>query len=204
MRQWHSEFQARCWYDDAITVVELHGEIDIVAAEALAPRLHRLTAAAGGEVIVDLRPVTFIDCSGLGLLCSLHERLMARGRRLRVLTTRPVTLKMLRLTRLHHAFVVHGSTARGPQRGRSAAEFPTTGRPRRRGPSGARRDHHQRHPPVPPGRTPARRAGGALASRWVMPTGVGADEWVLLERDPGRRGLRWTTGSAGRQCGGPH
>ncbi|MFD4997607.1 STAS domain-containing protein [Streptomyces buecherae] len=137
MRQWHSEFQARCWYDDANTVVELHGEIDIVAAEALAPRLRRLIAAAGGEVIVDLRPVSFIDCSGLGLLCSLHERLMARGRRLRVLATRPVTLKMLRLTGLHHAFVVHGSL----REARSATGLPLSSPPPQagHGPGGAGR-----------------------------------------------------------------
>ncbi|MFT2016666.1 STAS domain-containing protein [Streptomyces sp. 796.1] len=136
MRQWHSEFQARCWYDDAVTVVELHGEIDIVAAEALAPRLRRLTAGSGHEVIVDLRPVTFIDCSGLGMLCVLHERLIARGRRLRVVATRPLTLKMLRLTGLHRAFVVHGSL----REARSATGLPLAPKaPAGRGAAGAGR-----------------------------------------------------------------
>ncbi|MBB5936587.1 STAS domain-containing protein [Streptomyces zagrosensis] len=125
MRQWHSEFQARCWYDGTITVVELQGEIDIVAAESLAPRLRRLTAVQGQEVIVDLRPVTFMDCSGLGMLCALHERLVARGRRLRVVATRPLALKMLRLTGLHGAFQVHGSL----REARSAAGAPLDPQP---------------------------------------------------------------------------
>ncbi|MFE6779538.1 STAS domain-containing protein [Streptomyces sp. NPDC057702] len=131
MRQWHSEYQARCWYDDANTVVELHGEIDIAAAECLAPRLRRLAAGASHEVVIDLRPVTFIDCSGLSMLCALHELLMVDGRRLRVVATRPVTLKMLRLTRLDHAFVVHGSLreARAATRApRGPQSPPATGR----------------------------------------------------------------------------
>lgn len=138
MRQWHSEFQARCWYDDGIAVVELQGEIDIVAAESLAPRLRRLTAGSGHEVIIDLRPVTFIDCSGLGMLCVLHERLIARGRRLRVVATRPLILKMLRLTGLHRAFVVHGSL----REARSATGLPLAARqrPAGRGSHGAALD----------------------------------------------------------------
>ncbi|WP_369214892.1 STAS domain-containing protein [Streptomyces flavofungini] len=87
-------------------VVELHGEFDVLSAASLDTCLHALTSVPDRDVVVDLRPATFIDCSTLGVLCGAHQRLRTDGRRLQVVVTRPLTLRVLRLLRLDHTFRV--------------------------------------------------------------------------------------------------
>ncbi|WP_225102483.1 STAS domain-containing protein [Streptomyces sp. CoH27] len=69
------------------TVVELHGEIDILTAPPLGARLDDLTAVVLPDLVVDLRGVFFIDCAGLGMLCRARNRVMERHGRLRLVTT---------------------------------------------------------------------------------------------------------------------
>ncbi|WP_432253159.1 STAS domain-containing protein [Streptomyces sp. HNM1019] len=81
------------------TVVELHGEIDIAGVESVGPALDAVTAGDGPAVIVDLRPTTFFDCSGLGLLCRAHRRVRERGGRLRLVCDDALILRTLRAGR---------------------------------------------------------------------------------------------------------
>ncbi|SMQ14183.1 anti-anti-sigma factor [Streptomyces sp. Ag82_O1-12] len=48
-------------------VVTLRGELDRLAVPALRARLDMLTAGPCPDLVLDLRPVSFIDCSGLGV-----------------------------------------------------------------------------------------------------------------------------------------
>ncbi|WP_405576486.1 STAS domain-containing protein [Streptomyces sp. NBC_01092] len=59
--------------------MELVGEIDISGATALRDRFDSVTRRRLAKVVVDLRPVTFIDCSGLSLLVQARRRLRERG-----------------------------------------------------------------------------------------------------------------------------
>lgn len=90
-----------------ITVVRLCGEIDILTATPLSVRLDALTAAPSPELVLDLRSVTFIDCSGLAALCRARNRMRIRDGRLRLVTSSPSILRLLRLTDLAHAFEVY-------------------------------------------------------------------------------------------------
>ncbi|MFF3510715.1 STAS domain-containing protein [Streptomyces sp. NPDC002573] len=65
-------------------VVRLRGEIDILAARAVCPRLDGLTAGDRPDLVLDLRAVSFVDCAALGLLCHVRNRVVARGGRLRL------------------------------------------------------------------------------------------------------------------------
>ncbi|WP_443054925.1 STAS domain-containing protein [Streptomyces sp. NBC_00258] len=56
---------------------------------------------------LDLRSVTFIDCSGLAALCRARNRVKIRGGRLRLVTSSPSVLRLLRLTGLAHAFEMY-------------------------------------------------------------------------------------------------
>ncbi|MFK4071723.1 STAS domain-containing protein [Streptomyces sp. NPDC029674] len=85
--------------DDAI-VIEMHGELDLVTYQRMAPLLDAVTAGPEPLVIVDLTPVTFVDCSGLSLLVRAHRRVAHRGGRLRLVCAQPLTLRMLRVTKL--------------------------------------------------------------------------------------------------------
>ncbi|MHC3472709.1 STAS domain-containing protein [Streptomyces sp. 7R007] len=93
------------------TVVALHGEIDLLAAPSLAARLDELTAAAACDVVLDLRAVSFIDCSGLGVLCRARNRVLARRGRLRLVTADPRFLRLLRPVGLAGVFEVRARLA---------------------------------------------------------------------------------------------
>lgn len=82
------------------TVVELHGEIDIAGVGSVGPMLDAATAGDKPAVIVDLRPAAFFDCSGLGLLCRAHRRVMERGGRMRLVCDNALILRTLRAGRM--------------------------------------------------------------------------------------------------------
>ncbi|QEU96052.1 STAS domain-containing protein [Streptomyces kanamyceticus] len=85
---------------DGAIVVELHGDVDLVAYQQTVSLMD--AAASGAEllVVIDLSQVTFFDCSGISLLMRTRRRVRGRGGDLRVVCTDPLTLRMLRITRL--------------------------------------------------------------------------------------------------------
>lgn len=82
------------------TVLEFHGEIDILATLEILPYLDSATALPAPRVVIDLRPVEFFDCSGLRLLYRARRRVLARGGRLHLLCTHELTLRVLKVTGL--------------------------------------------------------------------------------------------------------
>ncbi|MDX3076265.1 STAS domain-containing protein [Streptomyces sp. NPDC088354] len=92
-------------------VVSLHGEIDLISAPLVAARLDALSAAPRPDLVVDLREVGFIDCSGLRVLCRTLRRVRQRGGTLRLVVVDGPVLGALRLADLEHAFDLrHGLT----------------------------------------------------------------------------------------------
>ncbi|MGW2829640.1 STAS domain-containing protein [Streptomyces sp. NPDC001286] len=77
------------------TVMVLRGEIDLLTVPSLSARLDELTAGPCPDLVVDLRDVTFIDCSGLGMLCRARNRVMAHQGRLRLVTDSPEFRRLL-------------------------------------------------------------------------------------------------------------
>ncbi|WP_330340278.1 anti-sigma factor antagonist [Streptomyces sp. NBC_00557] len=88
-------------------VVELRGEIDIVAADEIIPVLDTVTEPAAPSVIVSLLDVDFFDCSGLRLLCRARRRADERGGQLVLVCTHPLTLRILHIVRLTVMFPVY-------------------------------------------------------------------------------------------------
>lgn len=86
--------------------MELSGEIDMLTAPCIGARLDVLTARPLPDLVVDLRSVSFIDCTGLGVLCRVANHVRARQGRLRLVTDNPRFRRILRLTRLSGAFEV--------------------------------------------------------------------------------------------------
>ncbi|MFJ9535851.1 STAS domain-containing protein [Streptomyces sp. NPDC101225] len=89
------------------TVVEVHGEIDLCTAAPLSARLDTLTAGGRPDVVLDLRPVIFIDCSGLRMLCRTRNRVLARRGRLRLVAGGGCFPRILRAARLADVFEIH-------------------------------------------------------------------------------------------------
>ncbi|MFE9642983.1 anti-sigma factor antagonist [Streptomyces sp. NPDC006365] len=86
--------------DRGYTVLEFHGEIDIIAALETVPFLDAATGRPGAQVVLDLRHIEFFDCSGLRLLHRARLRVLDRGGRLRLVCTHPLTLRILQVTGL--------------------------------------------------------------------------------------------------------
>ncbi|PWI13302.1 anti-sigma factor antagonist [Streptomyces sp. Act143] len=91
---------------DDTTVVELCGEIDLCTGPPLSARLDSLTAVPFPDLVLDLRQVAFIDCSGLRTLCRARNRVLARGGRLRLVIESARLLSILRCVDLGEAFEV--------------------------------------------------------------------------------------------------
>jgi anti-anti-sigma factor len=89
--------------------VELRGEIDILTAPPLAARLDALTAGPHPDLVLDLRPMAFIDCAGLGVLCRTRNRALARHGRLRLVTDSRSLRRVLRYVGLADVFELHPS-----------------------------------------------------------------------------------------------
>lgn len=95
-------------------VVELHGEIDLMAAPYISRRLDGLARGeehGGGAVhppdlVIDVAGVTFMDCRGLSALVHAHNLISARHGRLHLIGVRPHLRKLLHLTGLDGTFAV--------------------------------------------------------------------------------------------------
>ncbi|MFJ8330183.1 STAS domain-containing protein [Streptomyces sp. NPDC094437] len=115
---------------DGTTVVTLRGEIDLAAADPLVPRLDALTSGPQPDLVIDLRPVSFMDCAGLRVLCRTRNRVLARGGRLRLVTDGKNVVRLLRATGLGRAFeVLSGLPPRGPNGPLPGRETVPTGPP---------------------------------------------------------------------------
>ncbi|MGW6543720.1 STAS domain-containing protein [Streptomyces massasporeus] len=89
---------------DTARVVTLRGEIDLLTAPALRDRLDMLTTGHCPDLVLDLRRVSFIDCTGLGVLCRVRNRVSARQGRLRLVTDSDLLRRVLRHTGMTGVF----------------------------------------------------------------------------------------------------
>ncbi|MFJ8936663.1 STAS domain-containing protein [Streptomyces sp. NPDC102365] len=104
---------ARCFPHGDATVVELHGEIDVFTVGRITVVLDAVTEQPAPHVIVDLRPVSFMDSSGLHLLNRAHHRARARSGLIEVISDQPRIRHLLRLTALDH--IPLSATLDGPR-----------------------------------------------------------------------------------------
>jgi anti-sigma B factor antagonist len=80
-------------------VVTVAGEVDIATVARLRERLSAL-AAGGLPLVADLDEVSFIDATGLGVLAGVARRAAAHGASLHVVSSRPQTRQLFRVTGL--------------------------------------------------------------------------------------------------------
>ncbi len=93
-----------------IGIVSLAGRLDVDASPALRQQVERMVAAGTVRLILDLTAVDFLDSTGIAAL--LHALRLSRqaGGNVRLVRPRQEAIfRVLRLTRLDHAFAIHGS-----------------------------------------------------------------------------------------------
>jgi anti-anti-sigma factor len=62
-----------------LTVMKLHGELDLSSAETLREALLTLDLDAAPNVEMDLRGLSFLESTGIGLIVSVCKRIRASG-----------------------------------------------------------------------------------------------------------------------------
>lgn len=87
---------------ESMTVVAVHGELDLHAAD----ELRRALGADGRRLIVDLVGTTFVDSTALGIIAAA-----ARGADVSVVVSDPRIARIFQLTGLDRSVTVEGSLA---------------------------------------------------------------------------------------------
>lgn len=89
---------------DASGVLHLVGQLDVRTVGAARAALHdalRARQVEGTDLVVDLSGLESLDASGLGVLVGAHRAALRTGRRLVLRGSRPATLRLFAVTRLH-------------------------------------------------------------------------------------------------------
>lgn len=108
-----------------ILVIRCHGELDLTRRDELRTELSYLApvpttsrsarsgpqpeAAAVGTVIIDLSDVTFMDCTGLGVILAFARDCAAVQVHLLLADATPIVYRLLTVLELHRQFVVTSS-----------------------------------------------------------------------------------------------
>lgn len=93
-----SRVSVRASQDGDTATVTVAGELDISSVESVEQALPEVEP--GGRLVLDLRPLTFTDSSGLRLLMQLDLRARADGWMLAVVREAGTVADLLRLTRV--------------------------------------------------------------------------------------------------------
>ncbi len=89
---------------DGVPVVTVKGETDVGTAPQLRTCLRNLVEAGHPSLVVDLRPVTFLDSTALGVLIGARRRCREAGGDLRLVIDSPRVIKVFALTGLTSVF----------------------------------------------------------------------------------------------------
>jgi anti-sigma B factor antagonist len=93
---------------DGLTFLVLGGELDL----SVVPALRRDLIGSAGEtldIVIDLRRVTFMDCSAIGALVTLNNHVRANGGSVQLTRVGPGQVRLLTLCRLVGALPVRDS-----------------------------------------------------------------------------------------------
>ncbi|MEU8551138.1 STAS domain-containing protein [Streptomyces roseoverticillatus] len=99
-----SEYETRIRVEGRWGMLELAGELDIAAVPAVEELLLQLVALGTPVVVIDLREVTFFDCSVLGAMYRARAGVLASGGCFAVLCVRPWALKIMHMAELLDVF----------------------------------------------------------------------------------------------------
>ena len=91
-----------------VTVLRCAGEIDISTGPILEDGLQR-AYAAGGDLVLDMSAVSFMDSTGLGLFVTAAKACTSAGTRIGIAGAAPMVVKVLTVTGLNKLLPVWDS-----------------------------------------------------------------------------------------------
>ena len=90
----------------ALIVTVDENRIDAAVAVAFKDKVNELAGSEPKRVILDLKNVDFLDCSGLGAVVAVMK-LLGQERKLELASLRPAVEKVFKLTRMDSVFSIH-------------------------------------------------------------------------------------------------
>jgi anti-anti-sigma factor len=93
------------------SVVVLAGEADVATTAVLSDALARVVASHGGDVVVDLGALDFVDTATVRVLATAHYLLAGQGRALTIRTPSRLGRRLLDLFGLADLITPGGDTA---------------------------------------------------------------------------------------------
>jgi anti-anti-sigma factor len=88
------------------TQVTVKGELDLATAPVLANQLLNVTGNCGGDVVIDMSLVSFIDSTGFSVLVAHHLALQAKDRNLTLLNPTSTARRLMQITGLIDMFTI--------------------------------------------------------------------------------------------------
>lgn len=92
---------------DHTVVIPLHGDLDLYVAPEVKQELLAAIDAGARRIVVDLRDVSFVDSTILGVLLNAAKRLRAVDGEVEVLCTKPSIRSLFKVTLLDRVFFIH-------------------------------------------------------------------------------------------------
>ncbi len=90
--------------EDDRVVLQAHGELDLGTVPAVDREVQELLAGGSRSIVLDLRPLTFIDSSGLNLLLRLDAQARSDGFAFAIIEGDGPVRRLLALTNLTDDF----------------------------------------------------------------------------------------------------
>jgi anti-sigma B factor antagonist len=90
--------------DRSRVVVVVSGEVDVASIPSLEETVLALRESGWDEIVLDLRPLTFLDSTGLSWLLGLNRDALERHWRLSLVDGSPAVSRLLELTGLRSHF----------------------------------------------------------------------------------------------------
>jgi len=92
--------------DRQVGVVVATGEVDLATVPAFRQAISDHLASGLALLLLDMRGVTFIDSTGLGVLVGANKKTTGLGGSMRLVCDNPRILRLLKITGLSRAFAV--------------------------------------------------------------------------------------------------
>ena len=92
------QFIARIESRNGVARIALEGELDMATVPVLSDHLERFETDGVAGIMLDLRDVTFVDCSGLRIFLAARERSQANGHRFILVGASPGARRLFELT----------------------------------------------------------------------------------------------------------
>ncbi|MCW2967027.1 MAG: anti-sigma-factor antagonist [Solirubrobacteraceae bacterium] len=98
---------------DGVTVLHLHGPIDVSRAMELRDLLGAQIDSASARVLVDLSDVSLIDSSGIGILVTAHRRADGQGARFGLAGAAGTVARVFEMTRTNKLLSLYATVDEG-------------------------------------------------------------------------------------------